>query len=1111
MFRRIAIVNRGEAAMRLIHAVRDHNASGGAPIETVALYTDSDSNAMFVREADLAHPLGPASARPYLDMAVLERALRATGADAVWPGWGFVAEDPAFVDLCDRIGVKFIGPSAEAMRKLGDKIGSKLIAEEVGVPVAPWSRGAVGSLEEALEAAENIGYPLMLKATAGGGGRGIRMVDSAAALEDAFQRTADEAQRAFGSGVVFLERLVTGARHVEVQVIADGHGTAWAIGVRDCSVQRRNQKVIEESASPLLSREQSDELKASAERLAVAVGYQGAGTVEFLYHPGEKTFAFLEVNTRLQVEHSITEVTTGMDLVRAQLHVAAGGRLEGEKPLEVGHAVEARLNAEDPDREFAPAPGRIARLELPMGPGVRVDTGVGRGRRDPPDFDSMIAKIIASGRNREEALGRLRRAMAETTVVIEGGVTNKSFILDLLDQPEIVDGTGGWADTSWIDRVRSEGRLVLQDHSGVALVAAAIEAYREEAAIELARLLETAHGGRPQVQHEVGRPVELKLRGTVYAVTTVNIGPNRYAVTVAHGEVERTVDVTVDLVDEHHRRLIVGGARYRVVTAKHGPTTLVEVDGVAHQVSRDEGGVLRSPAPALVVARPVAVGDTVEAGAPSWCWRAMKMETVLHAPFAAVVQGVPRQSPVGRSRPGRRWSGWSRSGTGPSEVVAEVAKPAGSRAARRRGVEASFAGVPRSARADLSALMLGYDLAPQPGADALARLRSRPGGAARRGRHGRRRRDRGCWACSPTWPSCSSNRPADEEPHTELRVHSPQGALPHLPAEPRRRAGRASRPVPRAAAGGAPPLRRHRARPDAGARGGGLPDLPRPAAVGARGEGGHRACCSTGSPSRHPEGELAPAACDSSWSGSPVPPSDGSRWSVTWPGACGSAGSTSRWSTRSGPACSPACATRWPRSPRTATCPTGPSGSRRWRPSRSRSSGSSPNGWSTGCPRASRCSRCWCAATTGSSTCTTCGPSRRVDGERPFVVADYTLDARPTRLVSTVGTVDELAEPGAAACRALAAQVAERRAGEEAVVDLYLQWDGAPRPPTRRASSCGRLVAALAVRRTSAAGSRWRSAPAANGRSATSRSDRDPTASWRTTWSAASTRWWGAG
>ncbi len=379
LFSRVAIVNRGEAAMRLIHAVRELAAETGTKIETVALFTDADRTATFVREADLSYDLGPAADRPYLNLAVLERALRDSGADAAWVGWGFVAEDPAFAELCERLGVTFVGPSPEAMRQLGDKIGSKLIAEEVDVPVAPWSRGAVDDLDTALRVADEIGYPLMLKATAGGGGRGIRMIASAAELTEAYDRTRMEAERAFGSGVVFLERLVTGARHVEVQVIADGQGTAWALGVRDCSVQRRNQKIIEESASPVLTAEQAGELKAAAERLALAVGYRGAGTVEFLYHPADKRFAFLEVNTRLQVEHPVTELTTGMDLVKAQLHVAAGGRLTGRPPAEIGHAIEARLNAEDPDRDFAPSPGRIVRLDLPTGPGIRVDTGVERG------------------------------------------------------------------------------------------------------------------------------------------------------------------------------------------------------------------------------------------------------------------------------------------------------------------------------------------------------------------------------------------------------------------------------------------------------------------------------------------------------------------------------------------------------------------------------------------------------------------------------------------------------------------------------------------------------------------------------------------------------------
>jgi acetyl/propionyl-CoA carboxylase alpha subunit/acetyl-CoA carboxylase carboxyltransferase component len=709
LFSRVAIVNRGEAAMRLIHAVRDLAAETGAPIETVALHTDVDRTATFVREADLAYDLGPASARPYLDLAVLERALTETGADAAWVGWGFVAEDPAFAELCARIGVTFVGPSAEAMRRLGDKIGAKLIAEEVGVPVAPWSRGAVEDLDAAVRAAGEIGYPLMLKATAGGGGRGIRVITSEAELADAYERTSQEAARAFGSGVLFLERLVTGARHVEVQVIADGQGTAWALGVRDCSVQRRHQKVIEESASPVLSPVQTRELKVSAERLAIAVGYSGAATVEFLYHPGTRLFAFLEVNTRLQVEHPVTESTTGLDLVKLQLHVASGGRLTGEPPAERGHAVEARLNAEDPDRDFAPSPGRIARLDLPAGPGIRVDTGVSEGDTIPADFDSMIAKIIAYGRDRGEALGRLRRAMAETTVIIEGGATNKSFVLDLLDQPEVIDAS---ADTGWIDRVRGEGRLVSRRHSAVALAVAAIEAYEEEERVERQRLLSTASGGRPQVRHQSTRPLELKLRGAGYRVKVARVGAHRFraGIDTGPGTEAHAADVELDRFDRHTGQAIVNGTRFRLVTDTHGPIHLVEVDGVAHRVSADEGGIVRSPAPALVVATPLAVGAEVEAGAPLLVLESMKMETVLRAPFRARLTecAVSVGSQVGTGAALLRLEPLADDGDDSAPEAAEAIE---------LDLPAETSGVPARARTarglqDLRSQLLGFDVDP---------------------------------------------------------------------------------------------------------------------------------------------------------------------------------------------------------------------------------------------------------------------------------------------------------------------------------------------------------------------------------------------------------------
>ena len=768
MFRRVAIVNRGEAAMRLIHAVRERNAEGGPRLETVAFYTDADRDATFVREADEAYCLGPASARPYLNLEVLERALVDTRADAAWVGWGFVAEDPAFAELCDRLGVTFIGPSAEAMRRLGDKIGAKLLAEEVGVPVAPWSGGPVEDLAAARAAAERIGYPLMLKATAGGGGRGIRVVSSEAELTDAYERTRMEAERAFGSGVVFLERLVTGARHVEVQVIADGQGTAWALGVRDCSVQRRNQKVIEESASPLLSPEQTAELKASAERLVLAVGYRGAATVEFLYHPGEKLFAFLEVNTRLQVEHPITEATTGMDLVKAQLHVAAGGRLEGEKPREIGHAVEARLNAEDPDRDFAPAPGRISLLSFPAGPGVRVDTGVSEGDTIPADFDSMIAKIIAYGRDRDEALARLRRAVADTSVLIEGGSTNKSFLLDLLDAPEVIDAS---ADTGWIDRVRGEGRLRATRHAGIALAVAAIDSYTEAERAEQQHLLSTAHGGRPQVRHIGGRTVELKLRGTSYRVTVARTGPRRFGVVIEDGPTTHGVDLEIERHGEAMGQLVAHGRRYRFVTGTHGPVHVVEIDGTVHRISRDEGGILRSPAPALVVAAPVEVGAEVEAGAPVLVLESMKMETVLRAPFRAVLRERPvaigsqveAGAPLLRLEPLDTGDAEGDKTEAEGEDLEFPVCPADADAAERA----------ERALSDLRSRLLGYDLDPHDENRALNDYLAARAELVRRGERPVRA-ELELLRVFADLSELSRNRPVDSERSAETHVHSPR-------------------------------------------------------------------------------------------------------------------------------------------------------------------------------------------------------------------------------------------------------------------------------------------------------------------------------------------------
>ena len=1063
-FSRVAIVNRGEAAMRLIHAVREINASGGGPIQTVALHTEGESHAMFVRESDLSYDLGRASARPYIDLAALERALVKTGADAVWPGWGFVAEDPAFVDLCDRLGITFIGPSAEAMRKLGDKIGSKLIAEEVGVPVAPWSGGPVDTLEDALAAAKEIGYPLMLKATAGGGGRGIRMVGSATELEDAYQRTKDEAARAFGNGTVFLERLVTGARHVEVQLIADAHGTAWAIGVRDCSIQRRNQKVIEESASPLLSRDQADELKASAERLALAVGYVGAGTVEFLYHPGERAFAFLEVNTRLQVEHSITEATTDVDLVKAQIHVASGGRLEGERPTERGHAIEARLNAEDPDRDFAPAPGHIARLELPSGPGIRVDTGVAEGDTIPSDFDSMIAKIIAYAPTRAEALARLRRAMTGTTVVIEGGATNKSFVLDLLDQPEVVDGAPAWADTSWIDRVRGEGRLVAQRHAGIAVVAAAIEAYADELHIEVARLLETAHGGRPQAQHQAGRPVELKLRGTTYQVATVNTGPSHYRVTVASGGDEQTVDVELDRIDDYHRRLVVGGRRYHVVTATHGPSTLVEVDGVAHRVSRDEGGVLRSPAPALVVATPAAVGEEVEAGAPVLVLESMKMETVLQAPFAArvkellVITGsqVETGAALVRLEP---------VGDGTEEVAAEVSGPSLDLPEPQTG----RAPAERAARAleALSAVVLGYDVPPQDQNGPLDEYLSARDELGTEGVSAVAE-EMALLGTFADLAELSRNRPADEERHTELRVHSSREHF-HTYLQ--------SLDVER---GGLPEQFRDRLLRVLHHYG--VEDLERTPAME---EAVFRIFLAQQRSA--PEVALASAVLGS-WIDEPPPTGElavrarqllerlGRATQLRYPVVGDLARSVRfRWFDQPSVDAERADVLAGVRDELAALVANGGLADRA---DRIEALAAIPEQivrflaerLEAGVPAREPMLEVLARRHYREFDL---HDLRTIENGRPFVVADYTLDGRPTRLVSSIGTVTELADPSRGLAAEVTTHLAGRREGDEAVVDLYLHWPEAPESADAASEHLRPLVAALPfardVRRVSVA------------------------------------------
>jgi acetyl/propionyl-CoA carboxylase alpha subunit/acetyl-CoA carboxylase carboxyltransferase component len=632
--------------MRALTAVADLNLRMGGPspvepITTIAIYVDADAGSWFVRAADEAICLGSATyldpadghrKSRYLDEAGVVKALVQAGVDAVWVGWGFVSERASFAQRCEEAGIVFVGPDSATIRLLGDKVMAKRLAEKADVPVIPWSGGAVDDVAQALKDAEQLGYPVVIKASAGGGGRGIRVVRQPADLAAALTSARSEAELAFGDPAVFLEAFVPAARHVEVQVIADHHGTVWALGVRDCSIQRRNQKVLEESSSTALDPAAEEAIRAAAVRLAAAAGYQNAGTVEFLVDPATRQFLFMEVNTRLQVEHPVTEATTGVDLVKLQLHVASGGRLEGSPPQVRGHAVEARLCAEDPEQGFVPAPGRLAQLRLPTGAGVRVDSGVREGDVVSAEFDSLIAKIIAWGADRDEALSRLRRALALSTFVVEGGTTNRSFLLTLLDQPEVRSGR---IDNRWLDGFTAEDRHV-PPPDRVALLSAAVEAYDTDHTEVQAAFHVGAARGRPEAQGEGGIRVQLRYRGVSYRLDVYRTSPGAYR--VKHGE--SIADLAVERLNEYERRIVCGGRSHRILAVAQNASFRIEVDGKAHQIVRDDGRVVRAGWPAFVVSVLVQPGDEVDERTPIVVLESMKMESTVVAPFAGEVASV---------------------------------------------------------------------------------------------------------------------------------------------------------------------------------------------------------------------------------------------------------------------------------------------------------------------------------------------------------------------------------------------------------------------------------------------------------------------------------------
>ena len=441
--KRVLVANRGEIALRIIRACRKLN------LETVAVYSQADDNCAHVWAADRAVCIGPApAAKSYLDMSAILQVARATGCDALHPGYGFLSERAAFASACEAVGITFIGPSAQSISTMGDKAEARRTAKRFGVPVVPGSEGAFTDVAAATRQVDAIGYPVLLKALAGGGGRGMRVAPDAATFAALFAQASGEAQAAFGDGGIYLERFIPKVRHIEVQVFGDKHGRAMHLWERDCSVQRRHQKLIEEGPSPVLDADTREAICNAAVRLVEGIGYVGAGTVEFIYDVTRGEFYFIEMNTRIQVEHPVTEMLTGVDLIAEQLRVAAGEPLSfpqdgvGTR----GHAIELRINAEDPNRGFMPAPGTLTTWQPPRMPNVRFDSHVYRGYAVPTHYDSLLGKLIVFGENREAAIARAKLALDAFRV--EGLATTLEFHRRVLAHPDFVDGS---VHTRWVE------------------------------------------------------------------------------------------------------------------------------------------------------------------------------------------------------------------------------------------------------------------------------------------------------------------------------------------------------------------------------------------------------------------------------------------------------------------------------------------------------------------------------------------------------------------------------------------------------------------------------------------------------------------------------------
>jgi 3-methylcrotonyl-CoA carboxylase alpha subunit len=643
MFAKVLIANRGEIACRVIRTARRLG------IATVAVYSEVDRGALHVEEADEARPIGPALARySYLNIGAIIAAARASGAEAVHPGYGFLSENADFAEACEEAGLVFIGPPAEAMRAMGSKAAAKALMARAGVPLVPGYHGDDQDPGHLAAEARRIGFPVLIKASAGGGGRGMRVVAEFAEFAAALEGAKREAAGAFGDDRVLIEKYLTEPRHIEVQIFADRHGNAIHIFDRDCSIQRRHQKVIEEAPAPALDDVRRRAMGEAAGAAARAVAYVGAGTVEFIAEA--EAFYFIEMNTRLQVEHTVTEAVTGLDLVEWQLRVAAGERLPLlQKDLVLkGHAIEARFYAEDPEREFLPQTGTMHRLRFPPPEIARVDSGVRQGDSVTPYYDPMVAKIIAWGEDRPAAIARLRRALAETAIL--GLRTNLGFLARIVAEPDFAAGA---VDTGFIERHRAALILVHRPAPDVALAAAAISRLRAREAATRAAAQHSGDPYSPWVGNQgwrlggVGRQ-DLVFRDDAEE-RTIQATARKQGWMLQIGE--RAVSADGEQHPDGAFAVTIDGIRRQVIVLDHGAETAVFIDGeswllveidplAARQGEDPAGGRLTAPMPGRVTRLLVEAGSTVRRGQPLMVIEAMKMEHTIIAPAEGKVERV---------------------------------------------------------------------------------------------------------------------------------------------------------------------------------------------------------------------------------------------------------------------------------------------------------------------------------------------------------------------------------------------------------------------------------------------------------------------------------------